>query len=115
MSKISSKQWEDYQDRLADLQILAIAAPSGDAILSKCLEIADLLIRKNISYGNSALEPIRIFSKSDNKEQIFVRIDDKLNRLKNNQSFDGDQDNNDLIGYLVLLEILLDKERNNGV
>jgi hypothetical protein len=80
-------------------------APAGKKILKSILEISDLLIEKNIAYGNSALNPIRIFSKAETNEQLYVRIDDKLNRLKNNQSYPGDNDIDDLIGYLVLLKV----------
>ncbi len=72
-------------------------------------QVSDLLIAKNKSYGDSALHPTRIFSKSDNVEQILVRIDDKLSRIKNGQEWPGDNDIDDLIGYLVLLKIA--KER----
>lgn len=72
--------------------------------------VADLLISKNKSYGDSALHPTRIFSKSDSVEQLLVRIDDKLSRIKNGQSWPGDNDIDDLIGYLILLKIA--KERN---
>ena len=64
-----------------------------------------MLIEKNISYGDSALNPIRIFSTADPTEQLKVRIDDKLNRVKNNQGFAGDNDIDDLIGYLLLYKI----------
>ena len=64
-----------------------------------------MLIEKNISYGNSALDPVRIFSTADSTEQLKVRIDDKLNRVKNNQGYAGDNDIDDLIGYLVLYKI----------
>ena len=75
--------------------------------------IADMLIEKNKSYGNSALEPVRIFSKSDSIEQICVRIDDKLSRIKNGCNFANEDTINDLIGYLFLLKIKLG-EQNNG-
>lgn len=94
-----------YQAWITDLQLIATDAPSGHKILANCLDIAEMLIKKNISYGNSALEPIRIFSKADSKEQIRVRIDDKLNRIQNDQAFPGDNDIDDLIGYLILLKI----------
>ena len=80
-------------------------APSGEAILAKCLELAEMLVKKNVSYGDSALNPIRIFSKASASEQIRVRIDDKLNRVLNGQSYPGDNDILDLIGYLILLLI----------
>lgn len=51
------------------------------AVRQECSEIAELLVAKNRAYGNSALEPIRIFARSDPVEQIRVRIDDKLSRL----------------------------------
>ena len=75
------------------------------AILDECNRISDLLIKKNRAYGNSALEPSRIFSTSDNAEQLKVRIDDKLSRIMNKGAYDGDNDLDDLIGYLVLLSI----------
>lgn len=70
-----------------------------------CDEIKKLLIEKNRSYGNSALEPVRIFSKSDNLEQIRVRIDDKLSRFARGKDYPGDNDIDDLIGYLILLKV----------
>ncbi len=70
-------------------------------------EIELFLLTKNDQYGDSALAPIRIFSKSDKSEQLKVRIDDKLNRLmQGNASIEKDEDViKDLIGYLVLLLI----------
>ena len=94
-----------YQTWITDLQMLAIDAPAGNDILNSALEIAEMLIKKNISYGNSALEPVRIFSKADPKEQLMVRLDDKISRIKNQESFPGDNDIDDMIGYLILLKI----------
>ena len=89
----------------SDLYLQSTGAPAGGKIWGACHEIAHMLIEKNISYGNSALDPIRIFSTADSTEQLKVRIDDKLNRVKNNQGFAGDNDIDDLIGYLVLYKI----------
>jgi hypothetical protein len=94
-----------------DLYLHSVGAPAGHAIWSACHEIAHLLIDKNISYGNSAIDPVRIFATSDNVEQLKVRIDDKINRVKNNQGFAGDNDVDDLIGYLILLKIAIDKSK----
>jgi hypothetical protein len=91
-----------------DLYLKSVGAPVGGKIWEACHEIAQMLIEKNISYGNSALDPIRIFSTADSTEQLKVRIDDKLNRVKNNQGFAGDNDIDDLIGYLILLKIAKD-------
>ena len=72
------------------------------AILS---EIGDTLIAKNQQYGNSALEPVRIFSKASAVEQIKVRMDDKISRLVRGNG-EGDEDAQaDLLGYIVLLKI----------
>jgi hypothetical protein len=69
-------------------------------------EIRDLLISKNQKYGNSALEPLGVFSQLSAKEGLLVRIDDKLKRIKNGSLQKDDEDViNDLIGYLVLLKI----------
>lgn len=70
------------------------------------LEIRDMLISKNEKYGNSALEPLGVFSQLSAKEGLLIRIDDKLKRIKNG-SLDRDDEDviNDLIGYLVLLKI----------
>jgi hypothetical protein len=76
-------------------------------IINTMEEIKLFLIKKNDQYGDSALEPIRIFSKADKSEQLKVRIDDKLNRLvQGNANIESDTDVvKDLIGYLVLLLI----------
>lgn len=77
----------------------------GQKVSAYLDSMKSLLINKNQKYGDSALNPVRIFSKSDSKEQLLVRIDDKLSRIKNG-SLDEDEDVvNDLIGYLVLLKI----------
>ena len=67
--------------------------------------ITKMLIEKNRKYGNSALEPQRIFSKASAVEQIKVRIDDKLSRMKNQQNDEDEDVISDLIGYLILLKI----------
>ena len=68
-------------------------------------EIINFLLEKNDQYGDSALEPNRIFSQADTAEQIKVRIDDKINRLvMGSDSIEKDEDIlKDLIGYLMLL------------
>lgn len=75
------------------------------AILSECNRVANMLIQKNRAYGNSALEPVRIFSNSDAIEQLKVRIDDKLSRFMRGTDYPNDNDLDDLMGYLVLLSI----------
>ena len=76
-----------------------------DDIRVICQEMADFLIEKNKAYGDSALDPVRIFSKADPIEQLLVRIDDKLSRLQRGHSYPGDNEIDDLLGYLILLKI----------
>ena len=99
--------------RCHDLYLHSVVAPSGNAIWSTCHEIAHMLINKNIAYGDSALDPVRVFSKSDPVEQLKVRIDDKISRLMKGTEYIGDNDIDDLIGYLVLLKIAKEKEEKN--
>jgi len=82
-------------------------------IIKTLEEIRLFLIKKNEQYGDSALEPIRIFSKADKSEQLKVRIDDKLNRLvQGNEDIESDEDVvKDLIGYLVLLLIQMQENQ----
>lgn len=70
-----------------------------------CKEIADFLCAKNEAYGNSAIKPLRVFSKADPLEQLNVRIDDKLNRFLQGHKYPGDNDEMDLIGYLILKQV----------
>ena len=90
----------------SDLYLQSTGAPAGGKIWRACHEIAHMLIEKNISYGNSALEPLGVFSQLSAKEGLLIRIDDKLKRIKNGSLEKDDEDViNDLIGYLVLLKI----------
>ncbi len=78
-----------------------------------CSEIEKMLVDKNLAYGDSALDPVRIFSKATDIEQLLVRIDDKLSRFARGTDYPGDNDIDDLVGYLILLKIA--KERASGV
>lgn len=64
-------------------------------------------------YGNSALDPVRVFSKVSSVEQLLVRIDDKLSRLKRGTP-DGEDIERDLLGYLVLLRIARKRAKSDG-
>jgi hypothetical protein len=79
--------------------------PTQEAIAMVCDELKEFLINKNKAYGNSALSPLRILSKSDTEEQLNVRIDDKLSRLMRGTAYDGDNDIDDLVGYLILKKV----------
>lgn len=78
-----------------------------ELIEQECYHIRDLLLDKNRKYGDSAINPVRIFSSADAVEQINVRIDDKLSRIASNQGDDTEDAELDLIGYLVLKRVAM--------
>ena len=75
-------------------------------ISAECDNIKNILLQKNKEYGDSAIHPVRIFSSADNIEQINVRLDDKLSRIKNKGVKTIEEDTElDLIGYLILKRV----------
>ena len=75
-------------------------------IQTMCKKIENLLLEKNKAYGNSAIEPLNIFSKANSTESICARLDDKLSRIKNKGINDDTEDTIlDLCGYLILLMV----------
>ena len=82
-----------------------------EKIIKICDAVKNMLLEKNRKYGDSALNPIRIFATADTVEQLKVRIDDKLNRFKNIQEDDTEDVVNDLIGYLILLKVAEESDK----
>lgn len=83
---------------------------SQDAIAAECDALREFLLEKNRAYGDSALNPCRVFSRADSVEQLLVRIDDKLNRIMQGNEFPGDDTVRDLAGYLVILLVARKRE-----
>lgn len=78
-------------------------------------EIIGLLISKNADYGDSATNPINVFSDGDAVNSLCARIDDKLSRIKQKGIYDKTEDTvKDLTGYLVLLLIALKDQQDTG-
>jgi hypothetical protein len=74
-------------------------------------EIRDLLIEKNTAYGDTALNPINVFSQLNPIEAICARLDDKLARIKNKGINDETEDTvKDITGYLILLMIQIKRD-----
>lgn len=73
-----------------------------DLIMEVCDEVETMLIAKNAAYGNSAADPLRVFSKSPTEEMINVRIDDKLSRIARGDGSGNEDAELDLLGYLIL-------------
>lgn len=79
-------------------------------IIKKCDELKELLLEKNRKYGDSAINPCRVFSRASATEQILVRMDDKINRIKNRQNDEDEDVIKDLAGYCILYMIAKEKE-----
>ena len=92
--------------------VLSQHETTSQEITEICDSVKDLLISKNEKYGDSALNPVRIFSDSDGIEQLKVRIDDTLSRISRGSGCLGSDEDviTDLIGYLVLLKIAFRRE-----
>lgn len=113
----SSLHFPDLRSTLAELKADATEAkarrptnPEQAAIVAECDALAAMLLEKNAAYGNSALEPVRVFSKASPIEQILVRIDDKLSRLARGSAA-GEDVELDLLGYLILLRVARQKAK----
>ena len=86
----------------------SLPTDSQALIAEVCDEFRDFLIAKNEQYGDSAIDPVRIFSKAHAEEQLRVRMDDKLSRLvRGDDSLEPDEDIiKDLLGYWILLQVV---------
>lgn len=91
--------------------------PAAQAIAEVVVQMGALLLQKNSpeGYGNSALEPVRIFARGLSAlDGIHVRMDDKLSRLARGGGASTDEDPVwDLAGYCVLELIARDAERSD--
>lgn len=88
-------------------------APLAREITGELDRIKAELLKKNAAYGNSATDPVRIFSRASTTEQLRVRIDDKLSRLARGHAA-GEDVTLDLIGYLVLLRIAERQQKDSS-
>ena len=64
--------------------------------------LTKLLSYKNSKYGNSAIDPPKVFSKLNSEEGIKIRLDDKIKRIQTSGEL-RKNDVVDLMGYLTLL------------
>ena len=78
-------------------------------IAAECDAVRDLLLRKNREYGDSVFEPVNVFAQADAIQQIEVRIDDKIKRIKTTRGMPDvkihEDTEQDLIGYLIILRV----------
>lgn len=87
-----------------NVEIVRQAAPENtqEGIAHICNALKRVLLEKNKKYGDSALKPARIFSRADEVEQLKVRLDDKISRIRNGSEL-RKNDLLDFLGYCVLL------------
>lgn len=83
-------------------------------IVKACESLKEILLGKNAAYGNSVMDPIRVFSDAEPWEQILVRLDDKLTRIKRGKTYGQEDTVFDLLGYLLFLWISLKEHRDSG-
>jgi hypothetical protein len=84
-----------------------VSEESQRLIAEECDRIKEMLLEKNRRYGDSALVPMRVFSRASPEEQIRVRLDDKLSRMARGAGeLSADEDTLfDFIGYAILLRV----------
>ena len=84
---------EDFED-----------TPTQQKIKDILSGMTDLLLYKNRKYGDSAVNPKKIFYKGDSTNSILIRLDDKIGRvMSNTEEKPRVNDIADIIGYCTLL------------
>jgi len=88
-----------------------------EKIEQHCDNLAETLKRKNADYGNSFALP-GILSSAGPEEKLFIRMDDKLQRIKALRNKPPEVSDEplrdslqDLAGYCILMLILLDDDQ----
>lgn len=108
--KLHGQAWDEALSELMtvrEVEAPASISQSQESIAEIMDATKDLLLYKNKMYGDSALNPIGIFTKHiktvpENTASILVRLDDKLGRVKNAPAL-RINDVSDIIGYCTLL------------
>ena len=87
------KEAEEFED-----------TPTQQKIKDILSGMTDLLLYKNRKYGDSAINPKKIFYKGDSTNSILIRLDDKIGRvMSNTEEKPRVNDVADIIGYCTLL------------
>lgn len=97
--------------RVCESLVLRKLTGEFEEVLDQILDDARvMLIHKNAAYGDSALNPVRVFSKASLSEQLLVRLDDKASRLARGSAA-GEDVAGDMLGYFLLVLIAEERER----
>lgn len=108
---MSNERLKVYVTMVASLQDVergqsAGLSPTQEALVEECRAMAEMLLGKNLAYGDSAFTPLGVFAKADADLLIRARIDDKLSRIMRGTEGAFSEDTlSDLIGYLVILRV----------
>lgn len=84
-----------------------------DAVAAWLQTVADTVRARNATYGNSAIDPIRVFSRARTYEQLLVRIDDKLSRVARGAGATPDT-LVDLVGYIAILAVVQQRAKDDA-
>lgn len=104
------KPLEDTEPPLAPWEKELLWTPFEQNVRRILDGVGDTIVAKNLSYGDSALNPIRVFSKADRMQQLYTRLDDKLSRVQKGHEYPGDDTIQDIIGYCTLILIAREGE-----
>ena len=94
------RNWEssngiDWTEKATDTQQKIVDVLDG---------MKQLLLYKNKKYGDSAINPKKVFYKGDATNSILIRLDDKIGRvMSNTEDKPRVNDVADIIGYCTLL------------
>jgi len=90
-------------DKIYSLSVPNMESDAQHAIAKTVIQLGRTLLDKNSRYGNSALNPVRVHSSANLFEQLNVRADDKLSRLRAAKGKDEEDALMDYTGYLILM------------
>lgn len=106
LNEMLSKKYYDNtkvsDNNLLSLDDNTVKTDFQDSLSNVLTGLYLFLSTKNKNYGNSALSPVRVFSKAEPEDGILQRMDDKLSRIKNSTNL-RKNDIVDLMGYLAIL------------
>lgn len=108
--KQKHKQLKSEDDSVRDtgdmLKLDNADSPTQQKIKDVLEGMKNLLLYKNCKYGDSAINPKKIFYKGNSTNSILIRLDDKLGRvISNTEEKPRVNDVADIIGYCTLLLI----------
>jgi hypothetical protein len=76
------------------------------AIRHVCKEFGEFLVEKNHKYGNSAFEPMTVFSQASAEEKLRIRQEDKLKKIVTGSNLKDEDAEQDFVGYHFLIKAL---------